>query len=181
MSALDSSRAAELANARAALRAAAQVNEKTLMPAYLRYSGFLYERAATSIGMLVTTGRRVVIVSGGYGLLLADEAIGWYEQKFARSNWPHDLLETCIVDYAKREGIRSVIAVMSSEYAKLVERVNWRAAGMNATLVSPIADGKGNMRKVPSAQGEAIDALIKTGLDQAWRSSDGLSLQFRNL
>jgi len=73
---------------------------------------------------------------------------------------------------------------MSGEYAKLVERVghaNWRNAGINATLVSPIADGKGNMMKVPRAQGEAINALIKTGLDQSWRSSDGLSLRFKDL
>lgn len=179
--ALNPSRANELANAQAALCTAAQVDEKTLMPAYLRYSGFLYERAATTIGTLVAAGRRVVIVSGGYGLLLADEPIGWYEKKFIRSNWPHDLLEKCILDYVNREGIRSVIAVMSSEYAKLVERVNWRAAGVNATLVSPIADGKGNMMKVPRAQGEAINTLISAGLDQAWRSSDGLSLQFKIL
>lgn len=130
LSALDPARAAALANARAALREKARVDEKTLMPAYLRYSGKLYEHGSTSIGGAIAAGQRVLIVSGGYGLLLADEPIGMYEKRFALSDWPGGLLEGCILDYARHEGIRSVIAVVSSttDYAKLIRRVNWRKA-----------------------------------------------------
>lgn len=183
LSVLDPARATALTNARAALREKALVDEKTLMPAYLRYSGQLYEHGSTSIGGAVAAGQRVLIVSGGYGLLLADEPIGMYEKRFALSDWPGCLLEGCILDYARHEGIRSVIAVMSSttDYAKLIRRVNWRRAGLAAALVSPVAHGGGAMVKVPRAQGQAVAALINTGLDQAWRSSDSLSLTTESL
>jgi hypothetical protein len=132
LSALDPVRAVALAKARAALRENASVDEGTIMPAYLRYYGQLYKHAATFIGRAVDSGKRVLIVSGGYGLLLADEPIGTYEKWFTLSDWPGDLLEECILDYAHHEGIRFVIAVMSSttDYAKLIRRVNWRRAGL---------------------------------------------------
>jgi hypothetical protein len=171
-----------LENARVALREKALVDEKTLMPAYLRYSGQLYEYGSTSIGEAVAAGQRVLIVSGGYGLLLADEPIGTYNWQFALSDWNGDLLEACILDYARHEGIRSVIAVMSNttHYAKLIRRVQWRGAGLEATLVSPVRGG-GAMKKSPRAEGQAVAALINTGLDQAWRSSDSLSLEIESL
>jgi hypothetical protein len=159
------------------------VDEKTLMPAYLRYSGQLYEQGSASIGRAVVAGQRVLIVSGGYGLLLADESIGTYNKRFVLSDWPKGLLEGCILNHARHEGIQSVIAVMSSttDYAKLVRRVEWRRSGLEATLVSPIAHGGGAMVKVPKAQGQAVAALITTGLDGAWRSSDGLTLKAESL
>jgi hypothetical protein len=183
LSELDPARAARLATARAALRARAQVDEKTLMPAYLRYAGQLYEHGADSIGAALSAGRRILIVSGGYGLLLAVETIGIYEKRFALSDWPRGLLEECLFDYARHVGVRSVIAVMSSttDYARLIRSVNWRDAGLATTLVSPVAHGGGAMVKVPRAQGQAIAALIRTGVNQAWQSSDSLSLATRNL
>jgi len=181
--ALDPARAAALANARAALLDKARVDDRTLMPAYLRYSGELYKHGSTGIGEAVAAGQKALIVSGGYGLLLADEPIGMYEKPFTRSDWPSGLLEGCILDYAHREGIRSVIAVMArtTDYAKLIRRVNWGGAGLEATLVSPVAHGGGAAGKVPRAQGQAVAALINTGLDQAWRSSDSLSLETESL
>jgi hypothetical protein len=106
-----------------------------------------------------------------------------YEKPFVLADWPRGLLEECILDYARHEGIRSVIAVMSSTtgYAKLIRRVNWRRASLAATLVLPIAHGGGAAGKVPRAQGQAVAALIDTGLDQAWRSSDGLRLKTESL
>jgi hypothetical protein len=180
LSSLAPVRAAALAKARAALRENAPVDERTLMPAYRRYSGRLYKHAATFIGGAVDSGQRVMIVSGGYGLLLADEPIGTYDQRFRLSDWPGEVLEGCILDYAHHEGIRSVIAVMASTtaYAKLIRGVKWRRAGLEATLVSPVAHGGGAMVKVPRAQGEAVAALINAGLDQTWLSpTDSLSLK----
>jgi hypothetical protein len=192
LSVLDPARANALKDARAKLGEKikegkkpkeAPVDEKTLMPAYLRYSGQLYEHGCTSIGGAVAAGQRILIVSGGYGLLLADEPIGIYNKRFTLSDWPGDLLEGCILDYARHNGIRSIIAVMSrtTDYAKLIRRVNWSKAGLEASLVSPVSHGDGALRKVPCAQGQAVAALINTGLDQAWRSSDSLSLKTENL
>jgi hypothetical protein len=149
------------------------------MPAYLRYDGQLYKHGSRAIGRAVAAGQRVLIVSGAYGLLLADEPIGVYEKRFALSDWPVGLLQDCALDYARNEGIRSIIAVMSSttDYAKLIRRVNWRRAGLEATLALPEVHGGGAMVKVPRAQGQAVAALIDRGLDQDWRSSDSLSLK----
>jgi len=197
LTALDPAHVAALKDARAKLGEKiregkkpkeAPVDEKTLMPAYRRYRGQLYEYASASIGEAVAAGQRILIVSGGYGLLLADEPIGMYNKQFVFkknpsvwSDWPCDLLEECILDYARREGIRAVIAVMSrtSDYAKLIRSVDRRNAGLEATLVSPVcAPRNGAQVRVPRAQGQAIAALIKTGrLDQDWRSCpDGLRL-----
>jgi hypothetical protein len=179
LSEVDSALATKLSTARAALRARAQVDETTLMPAYLRYAGQLYEHASKSIGAAVAAGQRVLVVSGGYGLLLADEPIGMYEKRFSLSDWPSGLLEECFLDYARRTSIRSVIAVVSrtTDYARVIRRVNWRGAGLAATLVSPVAHGGGAMVKVPRAQGQAVAALISPGLHQGWQSSDSLSLK----
>jgi len=180
LSVLDPVLAAELANARDALREKARVDDETLMPAYLRYRGQPYKHSATYIGEAVAAGQRVLIVSGGYGLILADEPIGMYNKQFALSDWRPGLLKECILDYAHHEGIRSVIAVMSrtTGYAKLISRcVDWGGAGLEATLVSADAHGPGVRQKVLRAQGEAVAALINSGLDQDWLSSDSLPLK----
>src|SRR5260370_13973046 len=64
ISTLDSPRATALAAARNALREKAAVDETTLMPAFLRYSGQLYEHGSESIGSAVAAGFPVLIVSG---------------------------------------------------------------------------------------------------------------------
>ena len=96
LAALDPARAAALATARAALRRQARVDERTRMPAYLRYAGHLYQHGATAIGNAFTAGQPILIVSGGYGLLHADEPIGMYDKPFVLSDWPADLLGGCL-------------------------------------------------------------------------------------
>jgi hypothetical protein len=184
ISTLDPAHATALAAARDALREKAAVDEKMLMPAYLRYSGHLYKYSSKSIGTALNTGYHVMIVSGGYGIVLANEPIGVYEKPFVLSDWPRGLLERCLVHRARQVGIRSVVAVMarSSGYAKLVKQVDWKAAGIAAKLVSPVCPARfGAQVKVPRAQGQAIAALIATELTQDWRSSDSLPLEIEDL
>jgi hypothetical protein len=69
----------------------------------------------------------------------------------------------------------------TTDYAKLIRRVNWRKAGLAATLVSPVAHGGGAMVTVPRAQGQAIAALITASIDQTWQSSDSLNLTTESL
>jgi hypothetical protein len=183
-STLDTVRATALNAARHGLRERALVDETTLMPAYLRYSGELYEHGARSIGTAVAAGFQVLIVSGGYGLLLASEPIGIYEKTFVLSDWPAGLLEDCLLYYARRVGIRSVIALMarSSGYAKLIRKARWSAGGIVAKLISPVCPPFcGAQGKVPRAQGQAVAALIATGLNEGWISSDSLPLAIENL
>jgi hypothetical protein len=182
LSELDSARV-RLSKARAELRTKAHVDETTLTPAHRRYAGHLYQYASESIAVALAEGRHVVVVSGGYGLLLADEPIGAYERRFVLSDWPNGVLEECLLNYACRSGVRFVIAVMSrtSNYAKLIKRVSWSSAGLVATLVSPVSYGGGAMVKVPRAEGQAVSQLIEADLKEAWQSSDGLSLNICTL
>lgn len=174
-----------LSAARATLRDKAQVDERTLVPAFRRYSGQLYANGSSAIGAALNLGCRVMIVSGGYGLLLANEPIGMYERRFTLSDWPRGLLETCLMEYSRSEEIAQVIAVMSAttDYGKLIRRTkkNWAESGMHAMLVSPVSVGGGAMIKVPRAQGQAIAALVDGAIGNDWRSTDGLRLEVENL
>src|SRR5436309_152595 len=78
LASLEPARASLLATARAALREKAMIDESTLMPAYERYSGRLYEHGAAAVRRMRAQGTHLVIVGGGYGLLLAEEPIGTY-------------------------------------------------------------------------------------------------------
>jgi len=154
------------------------------MPAYQRYSGRLYENGSSAIGRAVGRGFPVVIVSGGYGLVLAHENIGDYDKEFVRSNWPNGLLETCLLQHARILGTRTVIAVMArtSAYAKLIRNVGWQRAGIKAKIVAPVCPPlSGAQGKVPRAQGEVIANLVGEGLNNGWRSSDGLPLEIESL
>lgn len=182
-SALDHGLAEQLKHARAGIRDRAHIDETTLMPGYRRYAGELYTSGSKSIEMAVSTGRRVLIVSGGYGLLAVDEAIGMYDMRFAIRDWPRGLLESCLLDYARGASIRSAIAIMgrTTDYAKLIRKVDWKGAGITATIISPVSQGGGAMVKVPRAQGQAVEALIAGGLAEDWRSSDGLAITFERM
>jgi hypothetical protein len=180
---LDPELATALRNARVAQRERAMVDERTLMSAHERYSGQVYEHGGSAIRLALSRGVRIVIVSGGYGLLLAEEPTGEYNRRFSLSDWPGGLLEQCLLDYARRERIENVIAVMSTStaYGSLVRRVRWREARLSVVLLSPVAQGGGSMVKVPRAQGQALDALVSGSLSETWRSSDGLTLRTENI
>lgn len=179
---LEPSRASALQAAREALQGPAAVDERTLMPAYLRYSGQLYEHGRTAVRAALEAGVTVGIVSGGYGVLDAEEGIGLYEKRFSVSDWPRGLLERCILDFAQRRSARNVVAVMSAstDYGKLIRRIP-RGNGISARLVSPVADGGGAMVKVPRAQGQIVARLVGPGLEEGWRSTDGLAFKVENL
>jgi len=69
----------------------------------------------------------------------------------------------------------------TTDYAKLIRKVDWKGAGITATIISPVSQGGGAMVKVPRAQGQAVEALIAGGLAEDWRSSDGLAITFERM
>lgn len=171
--------AERLAAARVANRERARIDERTLLPAWRRYTGSLYEAASETIGGAVGVSTHILILSGGYGVVRADEAIGWYEAVFDPARWPRGLIEECLVQYAKRHELTSLVALAgaTTTYAGVIRRTRWQEAGMKtARLITPDTVGGGSMRKVPQAIGEALRALLGAGLWQAWSSSDGTSL-----
>ncbi|MGV0005442.1 MAG: hypothetical protein ACNYPG_02245, partial [Candidatus Porifericomitaceae bacterium WSBS_2022_MAG_OTU9] len=67
-----------------------------------RYDGLLYRIARTAIRSLMDKKAHVLILSGGYGLVTATEAISMYNHKFTASMWKHKIVERCLASYAKK-------------------------------------------------------------------------------
>ena len=172
--------------AREKVRERARIDEKTLVPAWQRYNGYLYKAkgAREMLCQAAEQGLHVLILSGGYGVLLADEPIGFYEARFKASWWPKNLLEEVIASYTRYHQLKYMRAFVSKsgDYRPLVKRVNWSAAGVDdAVLLVPEYAGGSAQREVPKAQGEAMVALVKGELNEGWRSSDGLALRCKRL
>lgn len=178
--------AARLYLAREAVRECALVDEKTLVSAWRRYDGYLYRAKGVkkTLSQAAEQGLHVLILSGGYGVLLADEPIGLYEAQLNAGCWPENLLEEVIASYARYHRLKYMRAFVSKsgDYRPLVKRVNWSEAGVDdAVLLVPECAGGSAMIKVPRAQGEAMVALVKGELNEGWRSSDGLALICKRL
>lgn len=175
---LTPSLAKQLATAREAIHVRAGVDETTLIPAWQRYCGTLYETAGHALSEIDKRGLDLMIVSGGYGLVLAKEPIGTYDERFRQSLWPRGLLEEVLIDYTRRRRLKSIRAITSTtgDYRKLLERVDWSAAGVDdAVLLHPRA-GRGALKTSPRAQGEVLKDLVRGTIDADWSSSDGLQL-----
>lgn len=170
----------QLVDARSQVKDAARVDEATLMPAWMRYQGSLYEAGNEGLETGLRNGEHILIISGGYGLVMAEEPIGWYEAVLKPSWWPRGLLERCILEYASHHGLTEVtcFAGAKTPYAQVLRRVSWRRSGLTrARLLSPDLRGEGGaMRKGPEAQGEALRAHFSDGLDDNWKSSKGFDL-----
>ena len=167
-----------LADARTRIRARAHMDETSMIPAWERYTGSLYQAGRDAIEAALESGVHMIIVSGGYGLALAAEPIGYYEAVFRNSWWPNRVLDEVILDYLRRHRLRAVCAIASAttEYAKLLRRVNWHSVELeDAVLLTP-EETTGAMVKSPRAQGEALSMLLQGGLVMNWESSDGLRL-----
>ena len=154
-----------------------QVDESLWMPAVERYCGTLYGSAGATFGRLRGSVAGVAIISGGYGVVLADEQIGWYEQRFDPAMWPDDLVARSLSGYAKAIGAGTVVGMFgaTTHYAKAFRRAKWPAGVQDAWLVVPEPAGGGALVKVPRAIGEALAVIGSRGtLSAGWRSSDGL-------
>jgi len=170
--------AERLANARKANFAQASINETFMIPAWQRYCGALYTSAKTSLEKATAADSHILILSGGYGVVLATEPIGTYEAVFKRSWWPTGLIEEIISFYASYNELKKVRAIVSAstDYRKIVERVDWRMANVLDGLLLTPERTRGATRKAPVTQGEALTALLDGKLFDGWVSSYGLSL-----
>ncbi len=168
-----------LLKARIAIRNSAKVNEELMMAAAQRYQGHLYEAARPALGSAIAQGLNVLIVSGGYGLVLASEPIGTYEAVFQPSAWPSNLLNEVLLAYVAARALKHVRSFVSAttSYRRLLEQVPWASVGVkDALLIAPRA-GLGAMVKAPRAEGEAFSAAVLGTLTRSRQSSDGLELE----
>ena len=176
--------AERLRRARESLRVAGKLDDSLLLPAWQRYDGYLYKAAHPALGKAVADGIGVVILSGGYGVLLADEPIGYYNRRFSKADWPAGLLERCLAEVAVAKGTDRVVAfcARTTSYAEVLRRVRWEGRGIEAHLLTPdLGGGGGGQVLVPRASGEAVRAALDGRLSSTWRSSDGLALTIESL
>jgi len=177
---LPDSLAEGLVAARKRLARPAGVDESLVLPAWQRYMGTLYRSAGT----LHVAHRKALIISGAYGLLLADEPIGTYDRRFCLADWPGGLLEGCLPAAVRHMEADQVIAfcARTTAYGKLLRSVDWRRHGVAASTVCPQTDGRGGAQVlVPRALGEAVFAYLHAELTSEWHSSDGIPLAVETL
>jgi hypothetical protein len=153
--------ATALVQARRRVLAAARADESKLLPAWRRYSrGHFYTQAGLALPQAVKVAN-VLILSGGYGLLHADEPIGNYDMPFKPTDWPRGLLERLLVEHARTSDALAVVAFASTStaYARLLRRTPWRDAGITAVLVTVTGMTGGAMGEVPRRLGHAFECF----------------------
>jgi hypothetical protein len=150
----------DLRDSRIRVLATSRADTAHVLPAWRRYTGTFYQHARPALADAVATGH-VVIISGGYGIARADELIGWYDKVLHLADWPVGLLESALIDEARRCGTHTVVAFASAttEYTKLLRRTPWQQAGINARLVTITGVTGGAMSEVPRRLGQAFSAF----------------------
>jgi hypothetical protein len=139
-----------------------EVDASRVLPAWRRYQGHFYSAAAPALASAVAAAAPIVIISGGYGLVRADEQIGYYDKVFRPADWPRGLLEQLMIDEVRRVSAQSVVAFTSitSGYGQLIRRTPWREPRVATAIhVTCRPDGGGAMVKVPQALGRAFAAF----------------------
>lgn len=173
--------ALELLGARVANAGAVQLDESQQMPAVERYAGHLYKTAGGALQRIQQAGARLAIMTGGYGVVLADEPIGCYSQRLAERMWPDDLVARCLAAYAEAIEATTVVGLLagSTPYAKVFCRVRWPESVQQAWLISPVArPAAGAQVAVPCAIGEALREVAEShSLPVNWTSKRGLPLR----
>lgn len=169
--------AEELAGARLRL-AACREREEQLLPAWRRYTGYLYEAATSAWGALQQHEVPVAIVSGGYGVVLSTQPIAWYDARFRPSDWPSRLVPRSLAALAQTLDVDRVVALAgaSTPYARVMRQARWPVP---AALLTPRAGG-GAMRTTPRLLGLAVSDLASQPLDETWHG-DGISLDHERL
>ena len=172
--------AQDLSDQRTRNEVKARIDETTMASAIDRYNGMLYRTARRAMAHLMREGAHVVIMSGGYGIVVATEWIGMYDSEFKHSMWTDRIVERCLTGYTEKVAITTVLGVMSasSGYADVFRRTEWPLKVSQVLLATPECVNNGAQVKVPRAQGEALVAIAHVGeLVKGWRSSDGLAMQ----
>jgi hypothetical protein len=175
---IEPSLAKELRHARQRLLELGGHDERERSPAVDRYAGTLYKAGGPGIRRLLEAGTHVAIVSGGYGVVLAEEPIGLYDRRFKSGDWPRKLAGRVLASYAERHDLETVLAFLArtTSYAEVVRSAPWGSQVKRVELVSADHAGGGGMRVVPETLGEAIGQYARGGIPLGWTSRRGIGL-----
>jgi hypothetical protein len=176
---LDPSLRTRLVNAQGRIAGPAGLDETSLLPAWRRYAGTLYGAAHDALAAATSSEVPIVILSGGYGLVLATDPIGLYDRQFAVRDWPRDLLEECLIAVAQHLDLDVVVAfcARTTAYSKLIRNTPWRERLVDAYIAAPGVEERGGAQVlVPRAGGQAFAAFLNGTLRDSWSSTDGVPI-----
>ena len=140
------------------------------------YSGTQYkvEGFKNGVAGAIRSGVHCLVISGGYGLIRAEESIHEYEAAITstRKYWK-DVIPEVLSDYVQRNQIGRIFIACSSSYANVLKRKGWQGDAKVYWCLPRLRPGEGGaMVKVPRLTGEAVVELIETGLQPSnkWKS-----------
>ncbi len=181
---LDEDYARKLLDARK-VELGSSINSRFL-PAIDLYAGHLYEVEGfrEAVKTAISQGTDCLVLSGGYGLVRADEEIQVYERKMqdARTWNKHFVLASIFGNYlARRRPSRVFITLSKSSYGKVLfddtERPRFSLPPDLQLFVYFPNDLSGGspQQEVPKMQGNAVRDLIRNNMvpDLRWRRVDG--------
>ena len=153
-----------LLDARREVLAKAAVAQGRVMPAWQRYDGSLYEAASTVLPEIAASGR-LLILSGGYGLLEGSEPICTYNREMQPRDWPSGLIESLLCRQALAQGLHVVaFAARTTGYRRMITNTQWRLSpGRRALLVSIAGVHGGATSIVPRRLGQTLTAWWSGG------------------
>jgi len=136
-------------------------DESLVLPAWQRYDGYLYGVARHDLIRDLAASGRLVILSGGYGVLDGRDLIGLYNRPMRSRDWPAGLLEQLVAGRAEESGLDVVaFAGATTEYAKVLRRAPWQLAeGRSARMVT--IRGVRGVRAVSESLGFALSSFVE--------------------
>jgi hypothetical protein len=141
-----------------------------LVPALDLYTGYLYSipDLKAALDRAIAAGVHVLIISGGYGLLRAEEPIHWYEAYLPRTRtvW-NPRLPNVIGDYIQRNSIRRVFVACFADY--MCAASSRHLASLAGEVYQLIQTASGQ-RGVPEQIGRDLVSLVAANLipDTRW-------------
>lgn len=101
-------------------------DESRLLPAWQRYDGYFYRAAGQEVLAELAGSGRLLILSGGYGLLDGRDLIGFYNRRMNPHDWPAGLVEQALTTRAEDSDLDVVaFAAATTPYARLLRRTPW--------------------------------------------------------
>jgi len=159
----------DLLEARRRVAAYVQIDASRLMPAWQRYIGTFYESCQPTLASAVAADAKIVIISGGYGVVMASEPIGDYKRVFRLSDWgPGEPVQRALIRRAEATHAEIVVAFVarSTDYAKVVCKTPWHQLGLPTYLVARRRARDGAQYKVPLTLAKAFTAYWGRNPDQ---------------
>ena len=148
-------------------------NCSPLIPGLVLYSGNQYEVPHFKDRVLdaIRSGVHCLILSGGYGLIRAEEPIHLYGATITSTmKYWRDVIPEVLANYIRRNEIRRVFIGCSTSYSAVLKRKDWSGNAMVYWCIPKAQPGDDvPLRVVPRLTGEAIVELVTSEFQPSTR------------